>query len=95
MSPNLRFEFLATWPGAILAAGSQRVPLVRPETGLGGGVLSRRDAVAKLRVFREVAVREVATENQNSLLICLPGGSGTDGVGRVRRRGPGTGWDAR
>ena len=24
--PNLRFEFLATWPGAILAAGSQRVP---------------------------------------------------------------------
>ena len=38
-SPNLRFEFPATGPAAILAAGSQRGPmLVRPETtGLGGG----------------------------------------------------------
>ena len=38
MSPNLRFEFLATWPGAILAAGSQRVPLYAPRPGWGGGV---------------------------------------------------------
>ena len=38
MSPNLRFEFLATWPGAILAAGSQRVPLYAPRPGWGEGV---------------------------------------------------------
>ena len=29
-SPNLRFEFLATWPGPILAVGSERVPLCGP-----------------------------------------------------------------
>ena len=38
VSPNLRFEFLATWPGAILAAGSQRVPLYAPRPGWGEGV---------------------------------------------------------
>ena len=37
-TPNLRFEFLATWPGAILAAGSQRVPLYAPRPGWGEGV---------------------------------------------------------
>ena len=78
MSPNLRFEFLATWPGAILAAGSQRVPLYAPRPGWGEGVLSRRDAVAKLRVFREVAVREVATEKSklaSMLVIWSPRGA--------------------
>ncbi len=29
-TPNLRFEFPATCPSAILAAGSQRVPLYAP-----------------------------------------------------------------
>ena len=58
MSPNLRFEFLATWPGAILAAGSQRVPLYAPRPGWGGGVTfaARRGHLRGLghnvRVFR-------------------------------------------
>ena len=37
-TPNLRFEFLATCPSAILAAGSQRVPLYAPRPGWGEGV---------------------------------------------------------
>ena len=61
-TPNLRFEFLATWPGAILAAGSQRVPLYAPRPGWGEGVTfaaRRGREVAHLpvgpdaRVFRE------------------------------------------
>ena len=58
VSPNLRFEFLATWPGAILAAGSQRVPLYAPRPGWGGGVTfaARRGHLRGLghnvRVFR-------------------------------------------
>ena len=34
----MRFEFLATWPGAIFAAGSQRGPLYAPRPGWGEGV---------------------------------------------------------
>ena len=37
-SPNLRFEFPATCAGAILAVGSQRVPLYAPRPGWGEGV---------------------------------------------------------
>jgi len=36
-TPNLRFEFLATWPAAIWLRGPKS-PFVRPETGLGEGV---------------------------------------------------------
>ena len=73
-TPNLRFEFLATWPGAILAAGSQRVPLYAPRPGWGKGSLSRRDAVAKLPIwgltcgyFRGLWISS-GLKNQNSLL---------------------------
>ena len=58
-TPNLRFEFLATFPGAILAAGSQRVPLYAPRPGWGEGVTfvarSRRE-VAHLPVGPDARV---------------------------------------
>ena len=38
MSPNLRFEFPATWPAPILATASPRVPLNAPRPGWGEGV---------------------------------------------------------
>ena len=47
-SPNLRFEFPATWPPAILVVGSLCTP--RDRAG-GKGPLSRRDAVAKLPIW--------------------------------------------
>ena len=53
--------------------------LCTPRDQAGGeGSLSRRDAVAKLRVFREVAVREVATEKSklaSMLVIWSPRGA--------------------
>jgi hypothetical protein len=53
--------------------------LCTPRDRAGGeGSLSRRDAVAKLRVFREVAVREVATEKSklaSMLVIWSPRGA--------------------
>ena len=53
-SPNLRFEFPATWPPAILVVGSLCTP--RDRAG-GKGPLSRRDAVAKLRLCKTKGVR--------------------------------------
>ena len=75
VSPNLRFEFLATWPGAILAVGSQRVPLYAPRPGWGEGVTfaarrGREDARLgpNVRVFQGPAACSSGLKNQNSLL---------------------------
>ena len=93
MSPNLRFEFLATWPGAILAAGSQRVPLYAPRPGWGGGVTfaaRRGREVAHLgpnvRVFQGPLARRIKTRFYAGNLVSQ-GASDTYGVGRMRRRG--------
>ena len=68
----MRFEFLATWPGAILAAGSQRVPSYAPRSGWGEGVTfaARRGREVALwgltcRYFRG---HFSGLKNQNSLL---------------------------
>ena len=91
-TPNLRFEFLATWPGAILAAGSQRVPLYAPRPGWGKGSLSRRDAVAKLPIWGLTCgyFRGLWTEKSklaSMLVVWSPRGPRVHDVGRMRRRG--------
>ena len=72
-TPNLRFEFLATWPAAIWLRGPKS-PFVRPETGLGEGVTfaaRRGREVAHLgpnvRVFQRLWISS-GLKNQNSLL---------------------------
>ena len=95
-TPNLRFEFLATWPGAILAAGSQRVPLYAPRPGWGKGSLSRRDAVAKLPIwgltcgyFRGLWISSGLKKSKlaSMLVVWSPRGPRVHDVGRMRRRG--------
>ena len=90
--PNLRFEFLASWSGAILAAGSRRVPLYAPRPGWGEGVTfaARRGREVALwgltcGYFRSLGLK-IKTRFHAGILVSQ-GGSGTYGVGWMRRRG--------
>ena len=95
-SPNLRFEFPATWPGAILAAGPQRVPLCALRPGWGEGVTfaaRRGREVAHLgpnvRVFQR-PLDILWTEKSklaSMLVVWSPRGPRVHDVGRMRRRG--------
>ena len=94
-TPNLRFEFLATWPAAIWLRGPKS-PFVRPETGLGEGVTfaaRRGREVAHLgpnvRVFQR-PLDILWTEKSklaSMLVVWSPRGPRVHDVGRMRRRG--------
>ena len=96
VSPNLRFEFLATWPGPILAVGSERVPLCALRPGWGEGVTfaaRRGREVAHLgpnvRVFQR-PLDILWTEKSklaSMLVVWSPRGPRVHDVGRMRRRG--------
>ena len=91
--PNLRFEFLASWSGAIWLRGPKESLCTRRDRAGGRGSLSRRDAVAKLplgpnvRVFQGPWARswaEIKTRFYAGNLVSQ-GPSGTYGVGWMRR----------
>ena len=93
----MRFEFLATWPGAILAVGSQRVPLYAPRPGWRERITfaARRGAQItcpngpNVRVF-SLTGGFSGVKNKTRFYagdLVAQGPSGAYGVGWMRRRG--------
>ena len=87
----MRFEFPATWPGAISAAGSQRVPVCALRPGWGEGVTfaARRGREVALWGLTCRYFRGLWTEKSKlyARILVSQGPSGTYGVGWMRRRG--------